>query len=219
MKLRKSYSPFALFLRSLVGVHLSPKARCRGSVTVPDLKGGKKEGESTEEKPEGEETPGEEKPEGEEEKPASEAAKPSIFDKAAGYLKSKEGAATEIAGLKAEKKRLEGLLEAANKTIGTQNAELVELRAGKKQLEAAINGLEAEKKTVGEAVVDVLAGSGVPQVDLPAGDKDAKGAEASTDAEKLAHYGTLSGKAKTAYFRANKQALLRAESAAASQKK
>lgn len=226
MKIRKfTHLPFPKSLLAVFGVGVDPRmrrARMRGSVAVPGKAETKEEG-AGDPPPSGDKKPADAPPAGEEEPtdpPAPEAAaKPTVFDRAANFLKSKEAVATEIAGYKTEIARLKADLAARDATIATQNTELATLRAGAQLLESAVKGLESEKKTVAEATVDALAASGVPQDKLPAADKSGQpGEDAQTDEEKLKHYGTLKGAARTKYFRAHKPALVRAQDAAADKK-
>lgn len=96
--------------------------------------------------------------------PAPEAtATPSIFDRAAAYMKGKEGIAGELAALRKRAEVAEGALATANATIAAQNTELTDLRAGKARLEAAVSGLETERTDVAAEVAAI----GFPAASLP----------------------------------------------------
>lgn len=90
-------------------------------------------------------------------------AAPSIFDRAAAFMKGKEGVAAEIAGYKKRATDAEALLATANGTIAAQNAELLELRAGRKKLEDSLALMETERTDVAGTV----AGLGFPSANLP----------------------------------------------------
>ncbi len=72
-------------------------------------------------------------------------------------------------------------------------------------LKGTVTTLQAEKKTVAQATVEKLHEMGVPAAQLP------KAAAVGTDdADLLVRYQALTGREKTSFFRANRDALERA---------
>jgi len=139
--------------------------------------------------------------------PASAAAaKPSIFAKAGDFIAARADLLKKIEAHEATITKLTADLTSAQTTQAAQLTELTELRAGKATLENAVKGLETTAKTAEEKAIDIAAAQGIPAASLPASDANAASASA-TDEGKYAHYETLKGTERSAYFRANKAAI------------
>lgn len=141
--------------------------------------------------------------------PAPEAAaagvKPSVFDRAAAFLSGKNQLVNQLAAA-------HGQIATATAEIGRLNAEIVTLNASNATLaEQAkkVPVLEAEKTTVAKGVQKELGSLGLSPAEAPS----QLGSEQTPEAL-LEKFQTLNGADKTAFFRANKAALLVADAAA-----
>lgn len=105
----------------------------------------------------------------EEEEPATSAtaapgARLTVFQKAASYLHGREAQAAEIVSRDNTITDLRAQLASATAGISARDAELIELRQGRDQLQTAVAQLEGDRRTVTQTVASL----GFEQSNLPA---------------------------------------------------